>query len=102
MLYSGASLIRANGQQQERFDNLRVTEPVRPVEAAKQKEESGLNEDTRGALLRLARFLNKEKQETPKKAVPPKPASNPVQKYEQAWAVLDKFETNGQILDVYA
>lgn len=101
MLYSGASLVRANSQQQERFDNLRATEPVRPVDSAKQKE-AGLDEDTRGALLRFARFIHKEKQESPKKPPQAKPVSTGAHPYERTWAAVEKAETNGQILDIYA
>lgn len=63
MIYSGTDLIRTSGQSQERMERLRPSElSVSSVAAvqAKGNATSLLDNETHNALLRFARFLNKE------------------------------------------
>ncbi len=106
MIYSGADLIRTSGQQQERLDRLKVVpneQEVKPPEKSAQTK-SSLDEETQGALLRFARFINKEnkengpKKDPPKKLAPKGPADHP---YKKSMSVLNRAMDSGLTIDIY-
>ncbi|MGZ3722620.1 MAG: hypothetical protein ACXVA9_06805 [Bdellovibrionales bacterium] len=71
---------------------------IRPVENPA-KSESSLDEQTQGALLRFARFVNKEGQKKPKshkKAAPGLPKS-----YQTQVANLNQDERSGGMINIY-
>jgi hypothetical protein len=79
MIYSGANLIRNSGRQAEQVERLKVVEPVAPVPDASTPNQTALDDETHSALLRFARFVNKEKDQhqgggakSPPKKVRPK------------------------------
>lgn len=91
MIYSGADLIRTSGHQQLRAEQLagpnKVSEPAK----------SNLSdEESQGALLRFARFLNKERK--PKDKPKPVKGKGP---YQEAFAKLQHEQDSGLMIDVY-
>lgn len=96
MIYSGADLIRTANQQQERIERLHVASEVAPLEKPA-KTGSSLDEETRGALLRFARFINKDGKKPPQKKAQPR-STNP---YVAAEARRERFHDCGQQLDIY-
>lgn len=100
MIYSGADLIRTSGLQAERMDRLAAkADGPDAVKApsAPENPTSNLDEQTQGALLRFARFINKEKR-PPKKRVFRSGTANP---YAAAEALQEKLFSRGRSLDVY-
>ena len=105
MLYSGASLIRMNGQQQERLEKLKIN--TEPVQATQAPEDPGtqLDQETHGALLRFARFINDEKgkkKSQNEKKNPPQQKKSPVEAYERAFAAETRHDNCGVMLNIYA
>lgn len=88
MIYSGVDLIRQADQTQLRAE--RLTGP-RPVGAPQSQEREP---DSQDALMRFARFLNKEKKKKPVS----KPGNHP---YALAFAKVRHAEDVGQMLNVY-
>ncbi len=68
MLTSGASLVKASGQQMERAERLKLVASVQPVESPSANH-SPLDGSTHDALQRFARFIHDEKQKPPRKRV---------------------------------
>ncbi|MGE3683446.1 MAG: hypothetical protein AB7G93_17120 [Bdellovibrionales bacterium] len=106
MIYSGADLVRASGQQQERMERLNVTQPVRPVNPA-ESPAMFLNEDTHSALLRFARFIKNQKKEKARARGRPSPSEtkragalgpHPYHRHQE-W--LQHHEDRGRILDLF-
>lgn len=102
MLATGAELIKTSGQLQDRVDRLKVVDKeVKPVENPGQAK-SSLDQETQGALLRFARFVNKEqegKKNPPKKQAQPKaPDQHP---YKKSMAVLNRAMDSGLTIDIY-
>lgn len=97
MLYSGASLIRASGEQQEKINKLKLM-PVSPVQAANPSG-SGLDEDTQSALMRFARFIKKEREGKASPTSPP--AQKGPHPYKRAFASLEAYNNCGLFLDTY-
>jgi|GEM_PF-5866194 len=89
MIYSGVDLIRRADSTQARVEKLEGPKPVAPA-GSHEKEP-----DQQGALLRFARFVNKERQ---KKKTVSKPGKHP---YALAFARLRQVEDLGQMLDIY-
>jgi hypothetical protein len=109
MLYTGASLIRNNGELQERIEKVRSSSAVRPVTGSEDKPSENLDEETRGALLRFARFIHKERKDgeaEEQKPAHPEPQSEDSTKtnhpYVRAFAAVQKSSDRGQILNIYA
>lgn len=98
MIYSGADLIRTSGQQQERLERLQVAKEVKPTEQTPETK-SSLDEETQGALLRFARFINKEsKGKKPKPQPAPRKQAHP---YTKAMEPLQKALDTGLTIDIY-
>jgi hypothetical protein len=98
---TGADLLGTTVQNAERAQRLNAREPgVKPVESLGDKQ-SSLDEDTQGALLRFARFINKEgqKKHSPK---PPKvvPTGLP-QAYITQVQNLNQDERSGAMINIY-
>lgn len=93
MLYSGADLIRTGKQHVEKQERLKVVPSVKPAETAKPSS-SSLDEETRGALLRLARFMGKEKKREKSSRKPPQ--RHP---YRQHIERFENPEPRGQTFD---
>lgn len=108
MLYSGATLMRTNNDLQERLEKAGIHR-VKPVSGPAEQGEN-LDGDTRGALLRFARFIHKEK--NPKQRKPGSAsheqgaratrAPQAMHPYTTAFFALSKSLECGQILDIYA
>lgn len=97
MLYSGAHLIRTSDHLRTRLDRLQV-KTVDPVQNDPQKTSNTLDEETHGALLRFARFINKEKKQPRKKTPSQTKTAHPY------IAVQDRLASQGDIgrtLDIY-
>lgn len=100
MLYSGAHLIKTGGQQLELFNKLKLgPQPIQPVNHASPSG-SSLDEETQGALLRFARFINQENEKKQKETN--RPAQNKSHPYKKAFAAEFKFTNTGLIIDIYA
>jgi hypothetical protein len=97
-MMSGADLIRTTGQNTDRAKRLKVVDAVKPVENPGQINAS-LDENTQNALLRFARFVNKEK----KKPVPAvkKPSKGLLQPYLDQVQKLNQEQSSGSMIDVY-
>lgn len=94
MIYTGADLIRTSGQQAARTEKLSVVKSPAPVDPAS----SEMNDDTKDALQRFARFLN-EKHPRGRPKLLPSAQGNPYNRHKARSAMeLDR----GQMLDVYA
>lgn len=103
MLYSGADLIRTSGQQAERVERIKAAESVRAMENPGQSQ-SSLDGETQGALLRFARFVNDEKNQSKKQ--PPKPSKPAPPGLPAAYAsqigMGATVDGRGATLDIYA
>jgi hypothetical protein len=95
-MLSGADLIRTSGQNLERAQRLQAVDSVNPVETPG-KPNSSLDEDTQSALLRFARFVNKEK----KKPKPSRPAVGLLKPYLDQVQKLNQEQSSGSMIDVY-
>jgi hypothetical protein len=98
MELNGASLMRASGAISERVERLKlVDDPIAPVDAA-EPTQNALDEDTKGALVRFARFVNKEgrKKPAPKKAT----QSGLPKAYLDQIEMRDRENDRGATLDI--
>ncbi len=100
MLYSGADLIRTSGQQQDRFERLQVAKEVKPTEKAPETK-SSLDEETQGALLRFARFINKDGKGKKPKSQPKIFTGSHSHPYAKSMATLRQAQDTGLTLDIY-
>ncbi|MGE3760573.1 MAG: hypothetical protein AB7H97_22605 [Pseudobdellovibrionaceae bacterium] len=102
MIYSGADLLRTAAQQQEKLTRLEMgPQAVKAVESAGQPK-SSLDEDTRGALLRFARFVNdKDKKSRPKKRSKGVSKSHKLGPYLNPLPTLQRHLETGLTLDIY-
>lgn len=101
MIYSGADLIRTSGQQQDRSDRLQIVKEVKPAEKPSAPK-SSLDDETQSALLRFARFINKEneqKKHSPKKSQTK--TGSEKHPYQQSMAVLNRHMDSGLTIDIY-
>jgi hypothetical protein len=85
MIYSGVDLIRQTEQTRTRAEKI-VAPPARPS--------TDKDPDQQGALLRFARFINKEKRKKPVS----KSNKHP---YAAAFGRLRQIEDVGQMLNIY-
>jgi len=93
MIYSGVDLIRRSDQTQARAEKFAGPKPVTAVGSAHPQPQK--DPDPQGALLRFARFINKERKKKPDS----KPTSNnPYLLYRRR---LLQVEDRGQILNIY-
>ena len=92
MLYSGADLIK--NVSSERFERFRTGEPVTAV-AATNESGSQMDQDTRDALQRFARFIHRDKKQ------PSRPVTNLPWAYDQQIRLLQS-QGPGALLDIYA
>ena len=83
MIYSGVDLIRTSQQLAARSE--KVTGPREPTAPGQAGQD-----DAKGALLRFARFVNKEKRKKPRH-----PSKHPYLQFGQD-------QDRGQLLDLYA
>lgn len=102
-------MIRNNGELQERIEKVRSSSVVRPVTGSQDKSSENLDEETRGALLRFARFIHKERKDgEAEEQKPAQPESqsgdstNAHHPYLRAFSAVRKSTDCGQILDIYA
>lgn len=101
-MLSGSDLIRTSGHLTELAQRLKVVEgpAVKAVESPPEGKQ-GLDEDTQNALVRFARFINKEGQ----KKHPPKPIKAAPKGLPKAYMVqveaVNQDERSGGILNVY-
>lgn len=98
MIYSGADLIRTASQQQERMERLQVAHEVKPLEKPAEPK-SSLDEETKGALLRFARFFSEKKEK--RKGSPRPPSKSSMNPYIEAEARRERLFDSGQQLDIY-
>lgn len=97
MIYSGADLIRNAGQLAERLERSAPADSVRA--ASDSAPHHHLDDETQNALVRFARFLNKDKAPPKKKAaVSQTKSANP---YAQAEERENTRESLGHTLDIY-
>src|SRR3954470_8591354 len=104
MLYSGADLIRASGQQNERLQRLNTAdEGAVPPVAAAQPASGALDGETQGALLRFARFINKEGEKKKPRPAPGTAAAGAAKRdpYREAEENHKRLFDRGQQLDIY-
>ena len=101
MVQTGADLIRTSGHNVDRAHRMKLVDaPVMPVDSPNQNQ-SSLDDQTHGALLRFAHFINKEGQE--KKRPKPKPASPRLpDSYQTQVANLNQEERSGAMINIYA
>lgn len=95
MIYSGVDLIRNADRQQLQADKWAPPPEVTPTRASSNATGGEGDPDQQGALLRFARFLNKERQ---KKPTGEKPAKHP---YIALYQRHLRPEERGQMLDIY-
>lgn len=95
MIFSGADLIRNAGQLAERMER---TAPAGAVRAVGEGPSNQLDDETQNALMRFARFLNKDKAPPKKKASPQNKTANP---YLVAEERENRRESLGNTLDLY-
>jgi hypothetical protein len=94
MLSSGADLVRTSSHNVERAQRLNANvEAIRPVE-----NQSSLNEDTQNALLRFARFVNREKKPKSNK----KPNGKLPKGYLTQVQNVNQDERSGGMINIYA
>lgn len=101
MLYSGADLIRTSGQQQERQERLKVLPQVKPAAPVKETS-TALEENTQGALLRFARFVQNEKgsKQKPKERPKGRKLAGSVNPYNRHIDRQAEPEPRGQTLNI--
>ncbi len=99
MLLTGADLIRTSGERQERLERLQVAKEVKPTEKAPETK-SSLDEETHGALLRFARFINKEGQPKKPKSQS-KTGTGKEHPYAKTMATLNRALDTGLTIDIY-
>jgi hypothetical protein len=102
MLYTGADLIRSSGHARERSESLKLVPKVSSPESA-ESPSTNLDEETQGALLRFARFIQKEGEKKREPPRPTRPRSSNVSKQVYAPYVerLNQPEPRGQILNIF-
>ena len=88
MIYSGLDLIRKSESTQVRAEKFAGVRPVTEPQKANK------DPDQQGALLRFARFVNKESKRKPAS----KSSKHP---YAAAFQRLRQIEDTGQMLDIY-
>jgi hypothetical protein len=94
---SGADLIRTSSQQQERAAKLEIT--AQEVKPTNQASQSNLDQETKGALLRFARFIHKDgKRESPSQKKTSAGKNHP---YSKAQEPLQHLYEVGQNIDIY-
>lgn len=101
MLYTGADLIRSSGHARERTESLKLVPKVSPPEPAASPSTT-LDDETQGALLRFARFVQKEgekRREAPRRAWPSSNVSK--QAYVPHIERLNNPDPRGQILNIF-
>lgn len=101
-MLSGSDLVRTSGHLTELAQKLKVVDSpaVKAVESPPEGKQ-GLDEDTQNALVRFARFINKEGQ----KKHQPKPIKSAPKALPKAYLTqveaLDQDERSGGILNIY-
>jgi hypothetical protein len=101
-MLSGADLIRTSGQNADRAQRLKVVpDPVVKAVESPAESKANLDEQTQSALLRFARFVNKEGQKKP----PPKSNKRPAGKIPKAYVSQalnsNPDERSGGMLNIY-
>ena len=99
---TGADLIRTTVQNAERAQRLNAaSEPgVKPVESPEENP-SSLDDETQGALLRFARFINKEGQKKPSAKSNKKAPSGLPPSYVTQVQNLNQDERSGAMINIY-
>ena len=95
MIYSGTDLIRTSGQHQARFERLGDKPEPSAVQGVQSTSTELRDDDTKGALLRFARFI---KGSTQKKRQGQRHSGNPYLRFQQR---LQSQSDKGQLFDIF-
>jgi hypothetical protein len=101
MFYSGADLIRTSGLQNERAVKLNIA-AAKEVKPPAQPGQSNLDEGTKGALLRFARFVNKDGKRPPPPSQKKASGQGKRHPYIEVREAASQLLVLGQNLDIYA
>jgi hypothetical protein len=102
MLFSGADLIRTSGHNADRAQRLKaVPDPAVKAVESPGESQSSLDEQTQNALLRFARFVNKEGQKKPTPKSNKKPTGSIPKAYISQAQNLNQDERSGGMLNIY-